>query len=139
MSFILQGSSVNEPDKKFQQTIEFIRLTVLVAATVQGHPMTPMPLLCLLDSGATAASANSGLSEDQARDCHASFWAILFHQESRSTVSNYLIGSIFVDKQEPNFASDVKHIFNILYEFGEARMIVHLLSLNRISLSFCLT
>ena len=68
-----------------------------------------------------------------------SFWAILFHQESRSTVSNYLIGSIFVDKQEPNFASDVKHIFNILYEFGKARTFVHLSSLNRISLSFCLT
>ena len=68
-----------------------------------------------------------------------SFWAILFHQESRSTVSNYLIGSIFVDKQEPNFAFDVKHIFNILYEFGKARTFVHLSSLNRISLSFCLT
>ena len=52
MAFLLQGSSVNEPDKKFQQNIEFIPLTVLVAATVQGHPMTPTPLLFILFSQA---------------------------------------------------------------------------------------
>ena len=53
MAFFLQGSTVNKPDRNPQQNIEFIPLTVPVAAMVQGHPTAPTLLLCLLDSGDT--------------------------------------------------------------------------------------